>query len=116
MLPSREVERRTNGGFYLCAWVCCRVLQVMCLTKIYHPNIDLEGHVCLNILRDDWKPVLDINAVIYGIVYLFYESNPNDPLNHGECVRTRSCFQLSTMMVMKWVLLLRPMLSLRNIL
>lgn len=56
--------------------------KVMCLTKIYHPNIDLQGHVCLNILRDDWKPVLDINAVIYGIIYLFYEPNPMDPLNH----------------------------------
>ena len=45
------------------------------------PNIDLEGHVCLNILRADWKPVLDINAVIYGLIYLFYEPNANDPLN-----------------------------------
>mmetsp|Transcript_14645 Transcript_14645/g.22644 ORF Transcript_14645/g.22644 Transcript_14645/m.22644 type:complete len:223 (+) Transcript_14645:114-782(+) len=50
--------------------------------KIYHPNINLEGNVCLNILREDWKPVLDINAVIYGLIYLFYEPNPNDPLNH----------------------------------
>ena len=56
--------------------------KVMCTTPIYHPNIDTAGHVCLNILRDDWKPVLDINAVIYGIIYLFYEPNPNDPLNH----------------------------------
>ena len=54
---------------------------VHCHTKIYHPNIDLEGHVCLNILRADWKPVLDINAVIYGLIYLFYEPNANDPLN-----------------------------------
>ena len=38
--------------------------------------------MCLNILREDWKPVLDINAVIYGLIYLFYEPNPNDPLNH----------------------------------
>jgi len=38
---------------------------------VYHPNIDLEGNVCLNILREDWKPVLTINAVIYGIQYLF---------------------------------------------
>lgn len=26
--------------------------------------------------------VLDINAVIYGLIYLFYEPNPEDPLNH----------------------------------
>lgn len=55
--------------------------KVLCKTKIYHPNINLEGNVCLNILRDEWKPVLDINAVIYGLIYLFYEPNPDDPLN-----------------------------------
>ncbi|CAI5714544.1 unnamed protein product [Hyaloperonospora brassicae] len=55
--------------------------KVQCLTKIYHPNIDLDGNVCLNILREDWKPVLDINSVIYGLIYLFYEPNPDDPLN-----------------------------------
>ena len=36
--------------------------KVLCVTPIYHPNIDTEGHVCLNILRADWKPVLDLNA------------------------------------------------------
>ena len=35
----------------------------------------------MNILREDWKPVLDINAVIYGLIYLYYEPNPDDPLN-----------------------------------
>lgn len=56
--------------------------KVECKTNIYHPNIDLQGKVCLNILREDWRPVLDINAVIYGLIYLFYEPNPDDPLNH----------------------------------
>jgi len=55
--------------------------KVKCETKVYHPNIDLEGNVCLNILREDWKPVLTINAVVYGIQYLFLEPNPDDPLN-----------------------------------
>lgn len=55
--------------------------KVTCKTKIYHPNIDFAGAVCLNILRSDWKPVLDINAVIYGLIFLFYEPNPEDPLN-----------------------------------
>ena len=48
---------------------------------IYCTYFSLQGNVCLNILREDWKPVLDINAVIYGMIYLFYEPNPDDPLN-----------------------------------
>lgn len=60
------------------------------MLQIYHPNIDVDGNVCLNILREDWKPVLDINAVIYGLIYLFYEPNPDDPLNReaAELLRT----------------------------
>lgn len=64
--------------------------KVHCDTKIYHPNIDLQGNVCLNILREDWKPVLDINAVIYGLIYLFYEPNPDDPLNREAAELFRS--------------------------
>jgi ubiquitin-conjugating enzyme E2 M len=41
--------------------------KVQCREKIYHPNIDVEGKVCLNILREDWKPVLNLNAVIVGL-------------------------------------------------
>jgi hypothetical protein len=45
--------------------------KVKCETPVYHPNIDLEGNVCLNILREDWKPVLTINSIVYGLQYLF---------------------------------------------
>jgi len=55
--------------------------KVKCETKVYHPNIDLEGNVCLNILREDWKPVLTINSIVYGLQFLFLEPNPEDPLN-----------------------------------
>jgi ubiquitin-conjugating enzyme E2 M len=55
--------------------------KVRCDTKVYHPNIDLEGNICLNILREDWKPVLTVNSIIYGLQYLFLEPNPEDPLN-----------------------------------
>jgi len=56
--------------------------KVLCNTKVYHPNIDLKGNVCLNILRDDWKPTLNVSTVIAGIYFLFTDPNPNDPLNH----------------------------------
>jgi len=55
--------------------------KVTCETLIYHPNIDFEGHVCLNILRADWMPVLNLGAVIFGVLTLFLEPNPDDPLN-----------------------------------
>lgn len=45
--------------------------KVKCGTQVYHPNIDLEGNVCLNILREDWNPVLTINSIVYGLQFLF---------------------------------------------
>ncbi|KAM5530741.1 hypothetical protein V8D89_015601 [Ganoderma adspersum] len=55
--------------------------KVKCKQVIYHPNVDLEGNVCLNILREDWKPVLNLNSVMVGLQYLFLEPNADDPLN-----------------------------------
>jgi len=55
--------------------------KVVCNTLVYHPNIDWEGHVCLNILRADWMPVLSLGSVIFGLMTLFLEPNPDDPLN-----------------------------------
>ncbi|RKO85643.1 ubiquitin-conjugating enzyme/RWD-like protein [Blyttiomyces helicus] len=63
--------------------------KVLCTQKIYHPNIDLEGNVCLNILREDWKPVLNINSVMVGLQYLFLEPNADDPLNKDAAVVLR---------------------------
>ena len=62
---------------------------VHCDTPVYHPNIDTDGNVCLNILRADWKPVLDIGNVIMGLIFLFLEPNPNDPLNHEAAAEFR---------------------------
>jgi ubiquitin-conjugating enzyme E2 M len=59
------------------------VSYTLTLMQIYHPNVDLEGNVCLNILREDWKPVLNLNSVMVGLQYLFLEPNADDPLNKG---------------------------------
>lgn len=37
--------------------------------------------MCLNILREDWKPVLSLQAIVLGLQFLFLEPNPEDPLN-----------------------------------
>ena len=56
--------------------------KVMCKTKIYHPNIDYDGNVCLNMLKEDWNPTYTGLSCIAGVYQLFVEPNPNDPLNH----------------------------------
>eukprot|EP01117_Protostelium_nocturnum_P001774 TRINITY_DN1220_c0_g1_i1.p1 TRINITY_DN1220_c0_g1~~TRINITY_DN1220_c0_g1_i1.p1 ORF type:complete len:228 (-),score=72.36 TRINITY_DN1220_c0_g1_i1:52-735(-) len=55
--------------------------KVLCQTLVYHPNIDSDGKVCLNILRQEWMPVLSLGSVIYGLMTLFLEPNPDDPLD-----------------------------------
>lgn len=62
--------------------------KVSCLNKIYHPNIDIDGKICLNILREDWSPVLELQSVIIGLLFLFLEPNARDPLNKeaAECL------------------------------
>lgn len=71
--------------------------KVKCTQKIYHPNIDLEGNVCLNILREDWKPVLNLNAVIVGLQVCF-ASSFLACLVLGGCMRTdfRGCSSCSS--------------------
>ncbi|KAH7974547.1 hypothetical protein HPB49_016513 [Dermacentor silvarum] len=55
--------------------------RVKCETRVFHPNIDLEGNVCLNILREDWKPVLSLGTIVLGLQFLLLEPNTEDPLN-----------------------------------
>ena len=57
--------------------------------QVYHPNLDLEGNICLNILREDWKPVLSVNSIVYGLQYLFLVSGTTTPLYATACRNTR---------------------------
>merc|ERR1711862_339829 len=55
--------------------------KVRFLTKIYHPNIDKLGRICLDVLKDKWSPALQIRTVLLSIQALLSAPEPSDPLD-----------------------------------
>ncbi|GFY66160.1 NEDD8-conjugating enzyme UBE2F [Trichonephila inaurata madagascariensis] len=63
--------------------------KVRCLTRLWHPNINEDGAVCLSVLRLNcpegfgWAPTRMLRDVVWGLNFLFSDLlNFEDALNH----------------------------------
>ena len=82
--------------------------KVHFITKIYHPNVDKLGRICLDILKDKWSLSLQIRTVLLSIQALLSAPIPDDPLandvaeqwktNEAQALETaRACTRLYAM-------------------
>jgi ubiquitin-conjugating enzyme E2 D/E len=72
-------------------------------TKIYHPNVCPRGNICLDILKGEWSPALNITRVLLSISSLLTDPNANDPLSSGPAYTYKNDRELYDRTVREWV-------------
>ncbi|CAH1364458.1 hypothetical protein MTP99_000837 [Tenebrio molitor] len=54
------------------------------LTKVYHPNIDDNGRICLDLIKmppkGSWRPTIGLEGLLIAVRMLLESPNPDDPL------------------------------------
>lgn len=50
-------------------------------TPCFHPNVDTQGNICLDILKEEWSAAYNVRTILLSIRSLLGEPNNHSPLN-----------------------------------
>ncbi len=81
-----SAESPYQGGIFEVEMVCpndypFKPPKARLITQIFHPNIDLNGKICMDILSDMWSPALTIFKTVQSLQKLISSPDYNDVLN-----------------------------------
>lgn len=48
---------------------------------MWHPNVDMSGNICLDILKEKWSAVYNVQTILLSLQSLLGEPNNSSPLN-----------------------------------
>lgn len=51
------------------------------LSPMWHPNVDKSGNICLDILKEKWSAVYNVETILLSLQSLLGEPNNRSPLN-----------------------------------
>ena len=75
-----------EGGIFKCKLVLTNEFPQTAprgffLTKIFHPNVNMNGDICVNTLKKDWQPNLGLSHIFQVIRCLLIVPFPESALN-----------------------------------
>ncbi len=78
--------------------------KILFVTPIMHPNINLEGKICINIFRDGWSTSMTVRKILLSIVSLLSSPNLNDPLMPEIAIMYTNDYNKYTAVVKKYTI------------
>lgn len=51
------------------------------VSSVWHPNVGVNGHICLDIISSRWAPSLSLFKILQSIQSLLTDADPSSPLN-----------------------------------
>ncbi|PRT55074.1 Ubiquitin-conjugating enzyme E2 [Wickerhamiella sorbophila] len=55
--------------------------KIKFVSPMWHPNVDMAGNICLDILKEKWSAIYNVQTILLSLQSLLGEPNNSSPLN-----------------------------------
>jgi ubiquitin-conjugating enzyme E2 C len=69
---------------------------------MYHPNVDMAGNICLDILKDKWSAAYSVSTILLSLQSLLNDPNPASPLNAAAAQQWENAAEFRKLVVARY--------------